>query len=400
MEIPPIQNMGPYGPVQVVIQQQPNPGPVPQPVPVQEPDFGEPEEPEPEEPEPEEPDFGEQEPDFGEPEKPKIQYIDDDVLSKNLNLYLNADRIPTFHVSFCIYHINMDCLVEGLEEKDDSVRFHDTEYLYNHFQPFLQFVLEKKESSYEFPSVSYECPRFSDNERDDDDKSQEQIHFETFCFNTFSTFLEYSDDMDLFHKEKIDIQGIFKGFVQQPDKEENITVVLDFTPIMHRLKPSYTLSILHEILYKKTVLSVPVNPAVTQFFESNPFMIPIKWVFENQEQEVLYPFQLYLCMFQDGEYTNVKTTDAMVHLPVEHALFGEIYAFTTEPIVAPAENETYRRFSCFLVKDKYLIKDVTEMTDEEKETEKETILAASTLYYHENGLQVWGIKNVCQFVEY
>ena len=147
-----------------------------------------------------------------EMKQPEIKYVDDDFLSKNLNLYIDTDKIPIYNISFCIYIINTECFIEGIQGENDSILFHDTKYLYNNIQPFLQFVLEKKETSFEFPSTTYECPRFSSDETDE--KSQEQIHFETFCFSYLSTFLDYPNEMDVFHKEKIDIQGIYKGFIQ------------------------------------------------------------------------------------------------------------------------------------------------------------------------------------------
>ena len=370
---------------------------------------------------------------------PKIKYIDDDLLSKNLNLYMNTERIPIYNISFCIYIINTDCFIEGFEEKDDSIKFHDTQYIYNNFQPFLQFVFEKKETQYEFPTTQYECPQFSEKMTDieNDDKSQEQIHFETFCFNYLSQFLEYNTDIiNVFHKEIMDIEGIYKGFIQDSENKNNITVVLDFTKIIHRLKKQYITAIIHEIIYKKTILSFPINPSVIEFFESNDYLIPIYLensskmggssvynqsslietnyddgddndydndenpsIIDQNKKEVLYPFQLYLCKYENGEYYNIKKNEPVNYQTIEHNLFNEIYLFSTETIFED-DNEQYKRFACFLVKDKYYKKDIIELTEEEKKTDNDDNLTASTFYFHENETQFWGIKNISHFIEY
>lgn len=379
------------------------------------------------------------------PEQIKYKYIDDDELMKDFNMCIDDSlstpnplfsKTNSFQINYCIYSINTDCFIEGIPSLNDSIELHDTPYLFNNFQPFIQYVLEKKKDGilgvgsefYDFPQSSYECNVFSNQEEEDDsEKSQQQIHFENTCYQFVLSCFDKNIDI---HNNTIDISKLYKGFIQtlstplsssefiqtnplsaplfsnnQNKENENIIqlyVFFDVTPIINYLKKSqYILSIIDEILYKKKIYSTSINENVTNLFKKNLFLSKIYLINENESEiEVLFPFQLYLCNYSEGEYLNIKKeTVEMNHIEqIEHPLLGMAYYFSTYPI-KEYESENLKRYSCFMVNDLYIKNDIIELEEEEKEKIKEDVLSASTIYFYENELQLWGIKNMIHFTE-
>ena len=244
---------------------------------------------------------------------------------------------------------------------------------------------------------------FSNQEEDDSEKSQQQIHFENTCFNFVLSCFDKNIDI---HNNIIDISKLYKGFIQNQDKEnENIIqlyVFFDVTQIINYLKKSqYILSIIDEILYKKKIYSTSINENVTNLFKKNSYLSKIYLMDNNESEiEVLFPFQLYLCNYSEGEYFNItKETVEMNHIEqIEHFLLGMAYYFSTYPI-KEYESENLKRYSCFMVNDLYIKNDIIDFEEEEKEKLKDDVLSASTIYFYENELQIWGIKNMIHFTE-
>jgi hypothetical protein len=375
-------------------------------------------------------------------EKLNYRYIDDDVLSKNFNICSND--INSFTLYFCIYSINTECYIEGIPQLDDSLKLNDINYIYNHFQPFIQYIFEKKNNSilsletYHFPSKQYTCPVFTNQENienesqreDSNDISQEQIHFQNSCFEFLLSCFDKNIN-DTIHKEKIDFRNLYKGFIQEDENKENIFVFFDISKIISYLNTNYTLAIMDEIIYKKKIYSTPMDEFVIQFFKKNDSFTKI-YILNNdddenipeKEVEVLFPFQLYLCDYVNNEYINIDNSyDLKEVKPLEHPFLGMAYYFSTSPL-KEVETENLKRFSCFMVNDLYFKKDISNINEEEseeseesevniqseeeendkkdptKEYIKEEILYASTLYFHENELQLWGIKNITHFIKY
>ena len=350
------------------------------------------------------------------PEQIKYKYIDDDELMKDFNICASEFNSSPITINYCIYSINTDCYIEGIPPINNSIELHDTQYLFNNFQPFIQYVLEKKNDGilnvgsylgvgsdlYDFPQSSYECNVFSNQEEEDDsEKSQQQIHFENTCFQFVLSCFDKNVDI---HNNTIDISKLYKGFIQNKENENiiNLYVFFDVTPIINYLKKSqYTLSIMDEILYKKKIYSTSINENVTNLFKKNIYLSKI-YLIDNSESEieVLFPFQLYLCNYTEGEYLNIKKeTVELNHIEqIEHPLLGMAYYFSTYPI-KEYESENLKRFSCFMVNDLYIKNDIIEFEEEEKEKIKDDVLSASTIYFYENELQLWGIKNMIHFTE-
>ena len=339
-------------------------------------------------------------------EKINYKYIDEDELMKNFNICLNENQ---YNIHYCIYSINTDCYIEGIPVLDENLKLHDTEYLYNNFQPFIQYVFKKENNSFVFPSNSYECKIFGDNDQNiiETDKSQEQIHFENDCLTKLYEFFD-NDIINIIHNEKININEFYKGFIQDEENKQDIYVFFNVTTIINYLKKTeYTIAIIDEIIYKKKIYSTPIHDSVISFFKKNDQFTKI-YLLDNENNsdmiEVLFPFQLYLCSYNDDTYKNIEKSEKLI--PYEHPKLGLCYLFSTFPLIE-TYTENLKRFSCFMVNELYLKNNISSiMNEEEKESEeeeniKDDILIASTIYFrNELEIQLWGIKNISHFIEY
>ena len=318
----------------------------------------------------------------------KYTYIEDDQLSKRFDL---CNKSNTKHVHFCVYSINIDCYIEGISKPYYKEEYGDIQYNLNEFYPFLEFVVQENAESYSFPKIEYECPEIANTDKNyiEDDNSQDQIYFENFCKENILSLFNNSYIIN-----KIDLKALFKGFIE--DDDDNLYVFFDATSVIDYLKENYILAVIDELVYKKEIYSKPVDSQIVSFFKKNDDLIHIM---TKEGKRIPFPFQLYICKDNDGEYENIRTTEPTLKM-MDHSFFNMAYYFTSNPIV---NNDTkgFRRFACFIFKALYILKDIEiELTEEEKDNYEDKIIEASTIYFHENGLQLWALKNILHFAEY
>ena len=168
------------------------------------------------------------------------------------------------------------------------------------------------------------------------------------------------------------------------------------------------MKLIDEILYKRKIYSTPVDNTISQLFKDNHFLQEIK---NNKGSPYPFPMQLYMCKMVDGEYENVrKGTDAWLST-IEHPFLSKAYLFSSDPVIE-SDTESLQRFICFIVRGLYIEKDIStanpdeidedniaHLTEEEKTKYSNDILYASTIYFHEKGLQMWAVKNITHFTE-
>jgi len=375
----------------------PVPVPAPVPAPVTEPPVTEPPEPPLQPPEPplQQPVT---EPPLQQPLPITYKYIDDDQLNKMFGFCMDTQD-KMYNVHFAMFSINTKCFVEGTyEESEYTEELSDIQSKYNERYPFLQFIMKKEDEAYSFPQMQYQCPSIKENtnfsqdsgELTSEEKSQEQIHFETECFKYLFSILQ---DESQIHEQQIDISLLYKGFLEKD--ESNLFVFFDITSLISKVKPDFTIAIIDEIVYKKIIYSTPVNELITDFFKQNKQLCSIKTL---DDKLYPFPFQLYSCKFTD-EYENILIENPEKYSSYEHSFLGIAYYFTTLPIIN-SNVESLKRFACFIINGLYIKGDIDELQEEEKEEYQKQILPASTIYFHENNLQLWGIKNISQFIEY
>ena len=334
--------------------------------------------------------------------RPSIQspidykYIEDDELNKRFGFCMDTEN-KTFKVYLAMFSINQSCFIEGVYEENEYTNdITDDQSKYNTRYPFLQFCMETKEDTYSFPQMEYECPIINTSleetgEQDSEEKPQEQTHFETECFKYLLSML--SDD-NIIHTKNIDISNLYKGFMEYD--ESSIFVFFDISTLLSEVKRELTLAIIDEIVYKKIIYSTPVDPTVSDFFKKNKQLCNIK---TTENQVYPFPFQLYLCDFKEGEYENIRSDNTQTYVYFEHPFFGIAHYFTTLPIMN-TDVPSLKRFSCFITNGLYIKGDIDSLEEEEKEKYQNQLITASSFYFHENLLQLWGIKNISHFIQY
>lgn len=321
------------------------------------------------------------------------KYIEDNQYSRLFPLYQENNKTNLYHIHFCMYNINTELYIEGNRANIDD-DYLDIPELYNAYYPFLQFVVEKKDTNeYIFPTIDYVSPNIEELS-DDDERSPLQIHFENTCFQTiFNMFTDISE----IHMQNIQLEQLYKGFITHDDN--HIFVLFDIGSLIHQLKPSYTLAIIDELVFKQKIYDVSVSKLIIQFFKTNNELRYIKTV---DGHDYPFPFQLYMLNIKKEE-TVLKESRELI-IPGEHNRLGLAYYFSTNPINATEMD--CKRFSCFIVKCLYdiVLKDSDlyyndELIDDENTSFTDKLLAATTFYFHEKEVQYWGVKNVLHFCE-
>ena len=353
------------------------------------------------------------------------------------------------NIYFCLYSINNNCLIEGVNNNYLDSPF--PYFLKNEIEeyekysiqfPFIEcFLTEDENNEYSFIKMKYTCPNISEKMEDNSsDKTQLQIHFENECFLILNKYLE-----------DFKMEDTYKGFItKNKESFSEIFVLFNITDCILRKKelvevelstdnqvepPPSTLikCIFDELFYKMKIFNKKINNVVIDFFKSdNVFSFSKKSSLLNTKQfetpipNIDTPFQLYLCKKnENGEYVSLRKEEEIVQF--EHNTFGMAYYFTTEPIkqtsflssTSDSNEKELQRFSVFIINTLYVLNDISKIPyvdDEDDEDEKfstqeikensdgikkikNKIFNASSIYFQENGIQFWAIKNNLHFTE-
>ena len=163
-----------------------------------------------------------------------------------------------------------------------------------------------------------------------------------------------------------------------------------------------------EIKYKKHAFGRKIAPELTAIFESDPRITEIK---PQDGKAYPCPSVLYMCEKPEDLYHNLYITKENEHLEpsiidtmISHTIFGEGYTFSSMPLDKDTKSdfsyESLKRYAVFSSESaQYILKDIANLTEEEKagllanNTDKDVI----TIYYHENGLQLWHVYSANWF---
>ena len=273
------------------------------------------------------------------------KYLDDNPLSKHFGDFTDTTKTYTLHI--CIFKVTLG---------------------YKH--PFLQFLIDNKSSS--FPCVeNFKC---------------QSIHEQSDC-NTFFVNACFSEVIDLLNIHKIFnpemSSSMYKGFVQQDDS--NIFAVFECTEqIDFSSSEKLHWNILDDI----------VSPIVETFFMKQSFMTDL---ITDDGTALPRPFLLYLC--QNDLLHNYPINEKerfMIDQTIEHNFLGDSYFFTSSPI---NNNGHLQRYAAFVDNAKYILKDIHYFSNSQKETflKNNSLNDIITIYFHQNTVQYWCIKNSNNF---
>jgi hypothetical protein len=301
-------------------------------------------------------------------------YLNDNILSKTFGDFMNTDK--QYNVQICIYKMNQECDI-----------------------PFLQFLFNITSEKASFPSIDFHCPPTSitqqQQQQSSDDPSHEHIFFMNQCSQELLKVLPIHD---IFSTEIL--QQIYKGFVETGNF---LYVVFDLSEIDIELDNSnYSWSIIDEIMNLKEIMDKKVDPSIIDLFMTFPYMMNIV---DEKGMQVLQPSVLYMCQRELTEtlYKNClkhenSETINILDEPIEHPFLGTNYIFSTKPI---SSIQLIKRYSVFTYDCRYILTDITTISQEDKDEFLESLENNGnvSIYFKEDGIQLWCIKSSEQFTE-
>ena len=305
----------------------------------------------------------------------EVYYLEDNLLSRSFQLCENND-MDVYTIHFCIYSIN-----------------------YNNI-PFIKYILENNKtmfsSNYTFPSIKFSCSVSEDID----------VYFLNECIKKVMEITNLYEKID----ENI-VTAIYKGFLED---KNNIYVLFDISNYKPNLKDKYKFAIMDELINVKKVVEIPIDPIVSELFYKNDYLIHLTSL---NSAVIEYPVLGYNCRMNEmGGYVNIyndtnkdSDDDDMEEIySLEHHILGHIYLFTSKPISSYINNLI--RYAIFTVNPKYILRDIGNDTfvNDPNLTKKNIIFnigddesedAYSTVYFHENSIQYWGVKQPdCIFI--
>ena len=291
----------------------------------------------------------------------EIVYLDQDFLSLNFGDLMDTDNTYTIHIG--IYRINRGSTL-----------------------PFLEFLLDTSGEIACFPNIlNFHCPNIGGG-----DDTTEHTHFMNECLDKLFDSLPNLNIKNFVYK------GYQEGQEDQEDTTHNIFVIFEYIPsTIFEFPTTLSWAILDEIMYRKQYKNKQVEPLITNFFIKNPYMTNIH--FSGDNIQLPFPFLGYLC--KDNLY-NVENGESILDTTYKHPWLGDFHYFSSFPL--ENNNKILQRYAIFAIEPaKYLLKDISIISQEQKDefTKKIQDIDVVTLYFHENNIQYWCIRNVANIIK-
>jgi len=312
----------------------------------------------------------------------KWSYLDDDPLSKSFGY--KRDLQKPCKIALCLYDMN------------ESANL-----------PFLQFLFEKKEESYQLPSTDLNMQQFEtliqsfqqiapeqsqgEEEVDDDDQDEIEDEFLSQC----SQYVQKISGI---------AESSYKGFIEMGD---TIYVVYDCAGHYDEIPDGspYIWVTLDEIINKKRILDVPIVDPTVDFFIANSVIRRIKY---DNGEAVETPIVGYLCTQNGEEFKNTYyaegSTRSLINPMMEHPLLGNVYLFSYNPTEYENLNKI-KRYVLFVRDTLYLSNNNFPLSDFFIETENEpnnfikTSKNYSWLCFYDKEKEFWSTKESDLFTE-
>jgi len=237
------------------------------------------------------------------------------------------------------------------------------------------------------------------------DESQEHIFFMNECSQALLKILPIHD---MFDPETL--QTMYKGFAESGD---DLYIMFDATTIPVNINPSkYVWTIIDEIMNSQMVLTKQVSQDLSKLFLKIPELADI---LDKDGHKIMRPNALYLCTnmtkspdnptieIPDTTYKNIHTsvdnTVAILDNTVDHPWLGNNYFFTSRALYG-VDYKTIIRYAVFTYSARYILKEMESISQEEKDAFSKILeedADNSSIYFWENGIQMWCIKSSDQF---
>ena len=270
----------------------------------------------------------------------RYKYLDKEnyPLSQFFGDFIDTDN--RYKIFVCIYKINVDCKL-----------------------PFLEFLVDISNNP-SFPIINDFVCRKGDDE-------EQNIDFKNKCILEVLNRIEINDifGVDLLEK-------MYKGFLEYND--DNIFIIFECPDYEQPISKDSKWSILAEILDEQTN---NFDPIVKSFLTENKFMTEIR---NENDDVIITPLLLYLCTD-----TNIQS-QSIVDTTMKHDWLGDYYYFVSNPI-----DTNTQKYAVFTENAKYILVDINTINEKQindfvKDSTESVILS---IYYHQNDIQYWCIKN-------
>lgn len=187
----------------------------------------------------------------------------------------------------------------------------------------------------------------------------------------------------------------YKGFVANAG---NIYLFFDVTDIEFtpEFSDTHTSCIIDELVNKKRVLDLQIEPTATGLFSINNKLV---YLYDDKTHKpVHYPIRVYLCESINDEYSNVKSVDddksslSMLSDKVYHPVVGNGYLFTSTALDT-SETAYLKRYALFHQDAIYVLLEpfIT--------SEYDLIADNMCVCFLSEGVEYWSIKNMDLFLE-
>ena len=289
--------------------------------------------------------------------------------------------------------------------------------------PFLQYLLvcdtKNKFANLLYKNIYIQSPSNLFNENEISKYIKTQIMNE--CIDNI---LELFQIHTIFNETIL--EEIFKGFIWN-DKTNNIHLFFNMTNYIHLFtiknidfeilnidKSPYSYSTMKwgilDNIYKCHIDGLMISKNIVDLFKEN---IPINelYIDNSNNDKILaeYPLSLYLCYKSNNEWKNIEFNKKLTFL-IEKTIptiLGDYYYFSSSTLY-PLDKKEFipERYTVFLnltneecskKQEIYIVKDINEISNEQLyiiNTNKNNI---TTIWFKDNGVQLWGIKYPNQF---
>jgi len=307
-------------------------------------------------------------------------YLNDNILSQTFGDFMNVDK--QYNIKICIYKINGDCDI-----------------------PFLQFLFDRSGEKATFPSIDFHCPLVASSGTDSntlsgqDSVSQEHTFFMNQCSQELLKVLPIHD---IFSEDIL--KQIYKGFIEY---DNTLYVIFDSTKIdaevIDKNEEKYGWVIIDEIANSRKILDKEIDTEIIDMFMKTPYMMHI---LDNHGHRIQQPILLYMCSkLPDATlYTNIIESDNtnsinIIDEPIDHPIFGSYYYFTSTPL-SSTDIKRVKQYACFTFDCKYILTDINTIQEKLELIENlDNDDSNQSIYFKEDGIQLWCIKTSEQFTD-
>jgi len=235
-------------------------------------------------------------------------------------------------------------------------------------RPFLSFWMEKSGDQYTFPAFTYSL---ADNEDEDEDEDEDAIDnsLKLACIRKLVDLRSLEQDLATCEHTTLG----YKGLVSDKDVVFAVFDADELEKTFSSSRPRQkkcTWVILDEILRRKSVNGVAVDPAVTRMFQKHPILGKLRY----NGQPIETPRQLYLVVVDpdtEESYTRHAhhARPAILELPHRfEAQFDQRFLLTETPLADDsAPQNPWTRYAAFIDQPVYVFDRETTTPEKRKQ---------------------------------